>query len=969
MSAAVSVFLRAFTWTLLVEVTGQAWEHATVWLRCVVPHLLQHRFLLGGEEVVLPLVFVEFVQQFKLSQLTYDGFRTSYDLAQASLTFSARVLSVEDTGAAAAAGQHALQLKTEQRQRAQLKKATAKKVVAHFEQVRDENAAQLAVVVAKSQRQVQFARTLFMRENTATGRRARLRGPYGVPVPLPFPSPATVARQLDELGALDADLYSIDVHARRQVAPLARILTAILSESHAPLEAGRVYPFVLLDHFDALAVPGAKRSVCTLWLVNPTIFARGRSQGKRWFDFEGSVQAVAEIAEWRAIELSTVLGRRLAVGMAFLDVRSYYVIGDNERLQVEIGGNLGSSVCRCFACFLPADLFPYLPRAGHSRSLVTAVAAHHAYLEASARLDMLDSLPGVRQQLKSAAQVHLRIMFGNTVQLPQLAVGATFPLDMVHFSVPVLHDVAQVLLVVKKFLNTLLCEEERLVTKEYISAAERRIEMSHWADIYGAIDPTWLFVADCASQLTATLWASSPMTFGAALRAQVCGLVLHFVISNWKADETQTNYMHGLAAHLLEFLLPLARLKLVALHFFEEEGERCTAVVRDFLATRSNHRDNLFSGVRTFERLTGALSGTEQRRRRLRTAAPTFTNLVVAPCILNNSCAHADTLAALLVEVELIAQLSELVSRVDDSLVFHVGVADEYGFVEETLVCCCGEHTVGAVSVDNAASVADWRHDVSHFASTVPVLVPQAYDTLALLLNSPFNHAPKFDVPRSVKLMMAMEPPSARRKDLEKLKLPELRERCRLSNVALTGNKDTLIERILSAGSAAIDIDVEAAPVAGAASESARSPVDATDGGDVHHLTLVQLRELCVELHVSKTGNKPVLVDRIRRARVEQGGSGDEELLDLVMQRKKPCHADDDGDGDGDGDGLLALAEALDANVGVVGDEDVVHDVRGVDELVFGVERADASTAPATVPVAGRQRRQAAVQNPFLRLN
>jgi hypothetical protein len=137
----------------------------------------------------------------------------------------------------------------------------------------------------------------------------------------------------------------------------------------------------------------------------------------------------------------------------------------------------------------------------------------------------------------------------------------------------------------------------------------------------------------------------------------------------------------------------------------------------------------------------------------------------------------------------------------------------------------------------------------------------------------------------------------------------------------------------------------------------------------VRHLTLVQLRELCVELHISKTGNKPVLIDRIRRARVERGGTGDEELLDLVMQRKKPCHSDDDGDGDSDGDELLVLAEALEANGGVVGDEDVAHNVRDVGEVVFDVECADANTARAAVPVAGRQRRQAAAQNPFLRLN
>lgn len=948
MSAPVSVLLRAFTWTLLVEVTGHQWEYTSVWLRAVVPHLLQHRLLLGNEAVVLPQVFIEFARQFKLAQLTFEGFRTSYNLACTSSTFSVRVVSVEDTGAAEAATERALLLKSEHLKRAQLKKDVAKKVVARFEEVRDENAAQLAVVVAKSQRQARFARTLFMRENTATGRRVRLRGPFGVPVPLPFPSPATVARQLEELTALDSVLYSTDNEARQQVAPLAQIVASILLEAHTQLQGGQVYPLVLLDHLDALAVPGGKRSVCTLWLVNPVLFEGGRSAGKRWFDFEGSVQAVSALAEWRSSELSTVLGRRISVGAAFVDIRLYYVIGDNERLQVEIGGNLGSSACRCFACFLPADLFPYLPRAGHIRSLATANAAHHAYLEASARLDMLDSLGPVRQQLKSAALVHLRIVFGNTVQLPLLAGGATFPLDMVRFSLPVLHDVAQVLLVVKKFLNTLLSEEERLSTKEYISAAERRIEMSHWADTYGAIDPTWLFVADCASQLTATLWASVPVSYAGALRAQVCGLVLHFVISNWKVEEAQTNYMHGLAAHLLEFLLPLVPLGVAALHFFEEEGERCTAVVREFLATRSNHRDNLFTGVRTFERLTGALGGVDRRRRRLRTAAPTFTNLIVAPCVLGASCAHADTLAALLVELELTPQLSELVSRAGDLLVFHVGIADTDGDVEETLVCCCGKHAVPDAGYIGS-SLADWQHDITHLVSAVPVLSPQVYDALALLLNSPFGHVPLFNTPHSLELMMATEPPSLRRKELEKLKLPELRERCRLADVGIGGNKDALIERILAAGDAVVDVDADAVPAENAFLSGARPLPDAVDGdGDgLLHLSLVALRELCVELRVAKSGNKAALVERIRRVRADKVRPGNSSFLELAMQHKR--QRSDDADNDLD-DGLLALAEAVD-------DDDAVASF------------PSGSVNVAAPPEASRARRHAAAQNPYLQFD
>jgi hypothetical protein len=954
MAAPVSISLRAFNWTLLVEVRGRNWEHSTVWLRAVVPYLLQNRLLLGSEEIVLPQAFVEYTRLFKATQLTMDGFRTAYQLASTSPAFTVHVLSVEDTGSAEAGARREAMAKAAQQERARLCKNVAKKVVALFEHVRDENAAQLALVVAKSQRQVQFARSLFMREDATTGRRVRLRGPYGVAVPLPFPAPSVVTRNLAAVAVRDENLYVTDNNAGQQIAPLVRVVEAILLESRVVLQRDRVYPFVLLDHVDALSVPGGKRSLCTLWLVNPDMFGGGgRSHGKRWFDFEGSVQLLDSLAVWRAAEVSTVLGQRVAVGGAFVEIRVYYVLGDNERQQIEMGGNTGSSPCRCFACFLPADLFPFLPRAGHARSLAAANAAHHALVEANVRLDMLDSLGAVRVQLKTAAHTHLRVAFGNITYQPLLAMGATFPLEMVRFSLPVLHDVAQVLLVVKKFLNTLLSDDERLPTKEYISAAERRNEMSHWADTYGALDPTWLFVADCASQLTATLWSSTPVTYGGALRAQVCGLVLHFVISTWKPDEAQTNYLHGLAAHLLGFLLPLVPLGVAAVHFFEEEGERCTAVVREFLATRSNHRDNLFAGVRTYERLTGSLTGAERRRRRLRTAAPTFTNLIVAPCILSGSCAHADTLASLLAEIMESEPLAALVSRAGDSLVFHVGVADAAGVVEETLVCCCGRHVAPDAVIGAEPPLDEWRHDIAQLVQQVPVLSPHSYDALALLLNSPFGHAPKFHGSRALELMMAVEPPSARRKELEKLKLPDLRERCRVAGLPNSGNKDALVERILAASGVAEDADAVAVEATPAAAEGGRAPANdpAADDEDFQRLSLAALRARCAALQLAQYGSKATIIARIRNHSVSERRRDSGAIVELAARRKRRQRsngdvADDGDDGaaldDGD-DPQMALAEAVD-------------------------DSADASPGGAAFGAQddGRRRRHAATQNPFL---
>jgi hypothetical protein len=778
--------LHALAWALVVEVTGTGWDQQSVWLRGTVPYLLAQGLLVGTEGSVLPHAFVDFTEQFRLPALTYEAFSVAYQLARESSMFNVTVVSCvplpqRDHLREAKRAFHE-KLVAERRR-------VAQEVVEHIEGVRDEHALELSLI-ARSQRQIALANNLFTKADPITGGRRRIRGPYGVILPKPFAPAAVVARQQNDAVAHANASYVTDDSAGIQYAPLGDVIHKLFN--NVQLVASATYSTLLLEHCDALATPAGKRTLSTVWVLQPKLFPRSLSNAGRWFDCQGGVPTLQAVARWRTEQVAKVLAEPLLIRGSYIKITNVYVIGDNERLQLELGGCTGSATSRCYACFLPSPLFPFLPFNGHTRSLGTGALAFAALEEAQARLSMVENLGTIPQKTRDAIDVHIRALHGSMSYPPLYSIGATFPLERIKFSVPVLHDVGAVLLLLKKFLNTKLDAADRLLVKEYISVRERREEFSRWQDNYEELSDDWLYLPDLAAQLTSTLWASSPITPAGALRAQICALLLHFEISAWKPEEAATTYLHGLAAHLFPFLMDLADLGLVVLHFFEEAGERLTAVVREFVAHHSNFKDNLLSGARAFEAVTGALQmRNTNRRRRLTTEAPVFTNIAVAPCVLHKSAAHAETFEQMLTKVTAIGSVAPLICRHGELIILLVAVdTDDF-----TLACNCGEHELPPGPPFSKLDVHDWRSSVD--AKSVTSLDAADYDIMALLVNSPFGGSPRFAVTPVLEQLLALQPKSARRKELGKLKVPELRDRCKAAGLPTVGNKDDLVDRLL----------------------------------------------------------------------------------------------------------------------------------------------------------------------------
>jgi hypothetical protein len=152
---------------------------------------------------------------------------------------------------------------------------------------------------------------------------------------------------------------------------------------------------------------------------------------------------------------------------------------------------------------------------------------------ASGRIANLDAFAKIQEAERTKLRAHVKAMCGSMPRAPLLSAGATFPLSKIHVAPAVLHDVAQVLLDTKVFLNLKLPVDARLDVKEYIPCSERRTEMSKWRTViskcrtvYASLPAEWHFVPDLASQLSATLWQACLAMLGDAVRAQVCGLVL-----------------------------------------------------------------------------------------------------------------------------------------------------------------------------------------------------------------------------------------------------------------------------------------------------------------------------------------------------------------------------------------------------------------------------------------------------------
>ncbi len=702
--------------------------------------------------------------------------------------------------------------------------------------------------------------SVYMRER-ADGSRTRIRV-AGVQVPKPF-APASVHKgAVAQLVNNELDFYKENSESRIQFAEIEAVLGKALREVSRSLNTGHAYPIVLIDHHDAIATTHqTKRSPCTVRLFNPVLFPNdgGASAPVVWFDYEGGVQRIAEFSEWRMDQYNRVMGVRVTINGWILQVRAIWLVGDNERLQIEMGGCTGNSICRCPLCTLPIYLFPLLPRAGHPRSMECAAALFKESEIASGRIANLDSFLKIQQAEKNKMLAHVKAMCGSMSHAPLLSVGSTFALSHIHVAPAVLHDMAQVLLDTKVFLNLKLPAEARLVVKEYIPCSERRSEMSKWRVVYESLGQEWQFVPDLASQMTATLWQKSPTTFRDAVRAQVCGLVLFFVLGARSADDVTSNYMHGIAAHLFEFMVAMAAYKARAVDFFEEAGERGTAPLRNFIRDRSNFRDNLFMGARVAEAVAARMK--VQRERRIKAEAAEFSNILLAPCLFNGLAVHVETMRSFLEQVRLHDETSGFATIHGDCVLFTVGVG---AAIEDiTVACVCGTHSLedgpAGTPLKELQDPVHWILTGQHrLAAGDATLDSATYDSLAALTVSPLNLEPPFATSDALVAMMRELPKSAQLTKLLRLKLPELKAMCKKHGLPESGSKDGLAGRIV-----AFEAQQRDQALIAETPDEEHIPRAPLVGGKYDRLDKKDLKELCRTRGLAVGGKKQGLVARL----------------------------------------------------------------------------------------------------------
>jgi hypothetical protein len=164
------------------------------------------------------------------------------------------------------------------------------------------------------------------------------------------------------------------------------------------------------------------------------------------------------------------------------------------------------------------------------------------------------------------------------------------------------------------------------------------------------------------------LWQSKPVSVESAVRAQACALDLHFVLSK-TPEAVENNYVHGLAAHLLTFMLQISRLGGRLVDFFEEAGEREAAVIRDFVQLNSNFKDNLFMGARVAESMSQKIRLSRQRRAKC--DETDLSNVLIAPCLLQRSALAVDTLRSFVLDVMRCGELQKFI-WLDGDCVFFV---------------------------------------------------------------------------------------------------------------------------------------------------------------------------------------------------------------------------------------------------------------------------------------------------------
>lgn len=737
------------------------------------------------------------------------------------------------------------------------KREGAKKMAAVFASVRDENALVVNAVV-KSTRLVYAANSLFTKEK-ADGSRTRL-SVFGVSVPKPFPSPKVVKEHVEAVVSGSLAPYMEDEDKKIQFASLLDVVSVAV-RSGPQLDNicdDEPHRLVIVDHLDALKVSNtAKRSPCRLRVFCRSLFSGfGMSDSVCWFDFDGPVQRIAEFSAWRMSELNTVMGKTMVVKGHPMLFDSWWIVGDNERLQIEQGGCTGSSICRCPLCFLPAYLFPYFPFLGQSRTVEAGRVAHLDLLKSQTRLKLMENFGKMTVSMINKLEASSRVACGSISREPLLAEGATFALSRVRVTPAVLHNTAQVFMLVKHYLNTCLPVGRRLDVKgPFMSCAERRIEMSHWKDLYQDLPEQLWFIPDCASQLSATLWQNAVATAEDAVRAQACGLVIFFVLAAKSPNDVDTNYLHNVSAHVFDFVLDVARMQGRTVDFFEEAGERETQTIRTFVQRNSNHRDNLFMGARVAEHVHNLLS--RHRRRNRATAPPELSNILVAPCLVSVFDAHVESFCTFVERVASNALTQHLVVVLGECVMFLVGTDDH----EEayTFACRCGlcrppDPVVKAVHYQNLPD-DHWLRSRSAELATVGRLEAASYDSLGSMVVHPLGVEPRFEVTSALMRVIGTQPKSARHGALNKKKASELKSMCQQYEISDGGNKEMLIDRILKHEAHLHDQDVL----------PTERPLPSAPKVNYNNWSLADLKEECKARGLAVSGSKATVVARLEQ--------------------------------------------------------------------------------------------------------
>ncbi len=258
--------------------------------------------------------------------------------------------------------------------------------------------------------------------------------------------------------------------------------------------ADETFPVVVIDFLDAISVTkGLKRTPCRLRLFNKDLFSgTGCSPSVVWFDYEGGVHAITGFASWRTSEYNRVVDRLVDLPCGLrIKVTRVWLVGDNERLQIEQGGCTGNSICRCPLCLAPAVLFSLLPRAGKERSVQRGLDVFRAGQNAEARLEFLQNFAQLRSANKTALLAHIKALHGSTSRAPLISDGASFDLSFVSISPAILHDVAQLFTHVKLFINTKLPSDSKVDVNLFLPCSQRRIEMSKWRTEFASLPVEW----------------------------------------------------------------------------------------------------------------------------------------------------------------------------------------------------------------------------------------------------------------------------------------------------------------------------------------------------------------------------------------------------------------------------------------------------------------------------------------------